>query len=105
MPGNNKSSSPSRSRGLVAPELLPFLDVLPAFDFNEQVLPTVRAGTAIDRKDRPSLSPEQQTVACEERCAPGPPGAPEVRVLVYTPPGQKTVMPRPAYLHMHGGAL
>jgi acetyl esterase/lipase len=105
MPGNNKSSSPSAARGLVAPELLPLLDVLPSFDFNEQVLHAVRAGTAIGSQNRPPLSPEQQAVACEERFVPGPAGAPEVRVLVYTPPGQKTVMPRPAYLHMHGGGF
>jgi triacylglycerol lipase len=105
MPGNNKSNSPSRTLGLVAPELLPLLDIFPAFDFNEDVLPAVRAGTAIERENRPPLSPEQQAVACEERFVPGPPGAPDVRVLVYTPPRQKTVAPRPAYLQMHGGGF
>jgi acetyl esterase/lipase len=101
MPGNNKSSGPSGARGLVAPELLPLLDVFPSFDFNDEVLRAARAGIAMDPQKRPPLSPEQQAVACEERFVPGPPGAPDVRLLVYTPPGEKTI--RPAYLHMHGG--
>jgi acetyl esterase/lipase len=105
MPGNNKSSRPSGTRGLVAPELLPLLDVFPSFDFNEEVLHAVRAGTAIGSHNQPPLSPEQQAVACEERFIAGPNGAPEVRVLVYTPSVQETVTPRPAYLHMHGGGF
>jgi acetyl esterase/lipase len=105
MPGNNKSSSSSRTRDLVAPELLPLLDVLPAFDFNEQVLQATRAGIGIEPQNRPPLSLEQQAVACEQRLVPGPPGAPEVRVLVYTPSRHEAVTPRPAYLHMHGGGF
>ncbi|MFT4046435.1 MAG: alpha/beta hydrolase, partial [Solimonas sp.] len=42
-----------------------------------------------------------QAVACEERHVPGPAGAPDVRVLVYRPPG--AAQTRPAYLHLHGG--
>jgi triacylglycerol lipase len=53
---------------------------------------------------RPPLSAEQQSVACEQRFIPGPPGAPDVRVLVYTPPpGKNAAATRPAYLHIHGG--
>jgi acetyl esterase/lipase len=103
MAGNNKSNGPAGTRRLVAPELLPMLDFLPAFDFNEQVLGAVRAGIVIDPMKRPPLSPEEQAVGCEERLIPGPPGAPEVRVLVYTPPAKSVVATRPAYLHMHGG--
>lgn len=50
----------------------------------------------------PALSPQQAAVACEQKLVPGPPRAPEVRVLVYTPPGGATT-PRPAFLHIHGG--
>jgi acetyl esterase/lipase len=106
MVGNNKSSGPSGTRRLVAPELLPLLDFLPSFEFNEQVLQAIRAGIGEDPK-RPPLSPEQQAVACEQRFIPGPPGAPDVRLLVYTPPGPLKKIGastmRPAYLHMHGG--
>ena len=35
MQGNNKSG-PGGSRRLVAPELVPVLDFLPSFDFNEE---------------------------------------------------------------------
>jgi acetyl esterase/lipase len=108
MPENNKSNGPTGSRRLVAPELLPMLDFLPSIDFNEQVLGAIRAGMGgVDGPQRPPLSPEQQAVACEQRFIPGPPGAPDVRVLVYTPPGppKKAGAPtmRPAYFHIHGG--
>jgi acetyl esterase/lipase len=100
------SSRPGGTRRLVAPELLPALDFLPSFDFNEQVLHTIRAGIGIDPQKRPPLMPEQQAVACEQRFIPGPAGAPDVRLLVYTPPGPPKMgaaTMRPAYLHMHGG--
>jgi triacylglycerol lipase len=102
MPQNNKSNGPSGSRRLVAPELLPMLDFLPSNDFNEQVLGAIRAGIGAPQM-RPPLSPRQQAVACEQRFIPGPPGAPEVRVLVYTPPGKSASTLGPAYLHIHGG--
>ena len=103
MAQNNKSTGPKGTRPLVAPELLPVLDFLPSFDFNEQTLPLIRAGIGVESRQRPPLSAEQQAVACEQRFIPGPPGAPDVRVLVYTPPGKSTATTRPAYLHMHGG--
>jgi len=103
MPGNNESSGASGSRCLVAPELLPLLAFLPSFDFNEDTLRALRAGTAMAPQKRPPLSAEQEAVACEQRFIPGPPGAPQVRLLVYTPPGPKPVTGRPALLHMHGG--
>jgi triacylglycerol lipase len=103
MPGNNKPSDPVGSRRLIAPELLPVLDFLPSFDFNEEILRALRAGTAMEPRKRPPLSAEQETVACEQRFIPGPPGAPDVRLLVYRPPGKSAATTRPAYLHMHGG--
>ena len=104
MSGNNKFNGPSGTRRLVAPELLPVLDVLPSFDFNEEVLRAIRAGAPMaEQMKPPPLSPEQQAVACEQRFIPGPPGAPDVRVLVYTPTRKNEVRPRPAYLHVHGG--
>jgi triacylglycerol lipase len=102
--GASGSTGPSGTRHLVAPELLPVLEALPGFDFNEDVLRALRAGAAISPQTRPPLSPEQQMVACEQRFIPGPSGAPEVRVLIYTPPSGTTAAPaRPAYLHIHGG--
>ena len=104
MQGNNKSIGPGGSRRLVAPELVPVLDFLPSFDFNEETLRAVRGGIGMESLKRPPLSAEQQSVACEQRFIPGPPGAPDVRVLVYTPPpGKNAAATRPAYLHIHGG--
>lgn len=104
MSGNNKFSGASGTRGMVAPELLPLLDVLPSFDFNEEVLRAIRVGAPVAKQMRPPpLSPEQQAVACEQRFIPGPPGAPDVRVLVYTPSRKNDGTSRPAYLHIHGG--
>src|SRR5579862_2455530 len=103
MAGNNMSSRGSGSRPLIAPELLPLLDHLPGFDFNEETLRALRAGTAMAPRQRPPLSPGLAAVACEQHFIPGPPGAPEVRVLVYTPPGPRSAAGYPALLHMHGG--
>ena len=104
MRGNNKSAGPGGPRQRVARELLPVLDFLPAFDFNEETLRAMRAGTAMEPRRRPPLSAEQQAVACEQRLIPGPQGAPDVRLLVYTPPpGKNAATTRPAYLHIHGG--
>ncbi len=110
MTGNDKfngpgaSSGPAGTRRLVAPELLPSLDLLPSFDFNAEVLRAIRSGAPVTKNMRPpSLSPEQRAITCEQRFVPGPPGAPDVRVLVYTPPGSDSAPLRPAYLHMHGG--
>ena len=106
MPGNDRSAGPDGSRHLVAPELLPLLDFFPSFEFNETTLGAIRAGTALGSTKRPPLSAAQETVACEERRIPGPAGAPDVRVLVYRPPGgpgKRPATARPAYLHVHGG--
>jgi triacylglycerol lipase len=89
----------------VAEELLPALDMLPAFDFNADLLAFIRGGGGRDMGlKQPALSAAQQAVTCAEHFAPGPPGAPNVRVLVYTPPGAATA-PRPAFLHFHGGGF
>jgi acetyl esterase/lipase len=98
------SSASGGTRSLVAPELIQALDKLPSFDFNAEVLRGLRAGTPLTSMTPPPLSPLQQTIVCEQRLVPGPPGAPKVRVLVYMPP-TRADGPRPAYLHMHGGGF
>lgn len=88
---------------LIAPELLPALDVMPQLDINEELLQAIRsmpAGTSFG--EPPALTPEQQSVRREERLIDGPKGAPKVRVLVYSP-ANESVQTRPAYLHIHGG--
>lgn len=93
-----KSARPS-SRHLVAPELLPGLDLFPQIDFS-QGLDAFR--TDIFAAGRPPLPPELEAVRCEERFLPGLSGAPDVRVLHYTPPGAAQAL-RPAVLEIHGG--
>ena len=94
--------APSGTLDLVAPELRPGLDILPKIEFTPELLAYIRSGAAMGTAlTPPPLSPEQQAVRCEERFVPGLSGAPDVRVLVYTPPGVDTG--RAAYLHIHGG--
>jgi acetyl esterase/lipase len=80
---------------LVDPELLPILEQLPSFALNETTLAQVRS-MPLD------LAAEAvPDVRCVERRVPGPPDAPDVRVLVYTP--LNTPGPLPGLLHVHGG--
>lgn len=90
----------SRSRHLVAPELVPGLDFFPPMDFSQGIAPFRTGG--IDLSAMPPLPEALQAVRCTERMIPGSPGAPDVRVLHYTPPTDASA-PRPALLHMHGG--
>jgi triacylglycerol lipase len=93
------------SRRLVASELLSALETLPAFSWTQEILDQVRSGGPLtQRTTPPPLSSEQQSVRCEERFIPGPAGAPEVRVLIYTPT-VRTGDAHAAYLHIHGGGF
>jgi triacylglycerol lipase len=90
------------TRGMIAPELARVLDLLPAFELNDAFIAALRdGGSALAGFTPPPLSAAQLAVAREDRLVPGPAGAPDVRVLIYRPPGVGA--PRPAYLHMHGG--
>lgn len=92
------------ARQRVAPELLPGLDLIPAFELNKQVLQTLRSGAITGAREAPPLSPRQQAVGCEQRLLRGAAGGPDVRVLVYTPAGTGSTQ-RPVYLHLHGGGF
>jgi acetyl esterase/lipase len=97
------SSGASGTRKLIAPELLQGLDTLPKIELSDEILPLVR--TSMGNRERmipPPLSPEQQAIHCEQRFIAGIAGAPDVRILIYSPPG-KSSAPRPVHLHMHGG--
>jgi len=85
---------------LVAPELAPALEYFPDLDFS-QGMAAFRG--PFDARMLPPLPPELEAVQVEERFVPSLTDAPEVRVLVYTPPA---AMPaRPALLHVHGGGF
>lgn len=94
--------APENSRGLVAPELLPVLDRFPEVELNDENLASWRA--AARGMAAPPLLPAAQAVGCEERSIPGPRGAPDVRVLIYTATA-KAASVRPAYLQLHGGGF
>ncbi len=97
---------PSGTRALVAPELRPLLDLFPKLELTEETLPLIRNPAPGERGlslSLPPLSPDQQSVQCDMRFVPGPADAPDVRVLIYKPPGTATT--RPAYLHIHGGGF
>lgn len=88
------------SRHLIAPELAAALDYFPELDFVNKGMDAFRTG--LDARALPPLPEALQAVPCEERFVPGPDGAPDVRVLLYTPPGAASGQ-RPALLHIHGG--
>lgn len=86
------------TRHLIAPELMAGLDLFPEMDFSLGI-EVIRAG-GIGR-EAPPVPPELQAVSCEERFISGLDGAPDVRLLVYTPPGAAGELP--AVCHIHGG--
>lgn len=73
------------------------LDAFPALEFTAETLPIVRAifDTPIPDAPPPAIEPEQL-------CIQGRNGAPDVRVMIFDPPGRAT---RAAILHMHGGGM
>lgn len=89
---------PNDALARVAPELAPALEFFPDLDFSQGM--SGFRGAFADRQ-RPPLPPELEAVIVEERFLPGAAGAPDVRVLHYTPP--QAAAPRPALLHIHGG--
>jgi acetyl esterase/lipase len=93
----------SRSRHLVDPELLAFSEQGPRFTFTRSGLGQIREGMNQMLREMITMSPipPNPDVDCGERLIPGPKGAPEVRVLIYSPKNAK--IGRPAYLHIHGG--
>lgn len=98
-------SIPSRSIHLVAPELLAALAAFPAFDLNEELIAMLRqGGPMLSGLTAPTIPPELAAVTLDERFIPGPPDAPDVRVLVFTPPTTAAAA-RPAYLNIHGGGF
>lgn len=98
------STSTSISRHLVAPELVDILDAYALPDIDDAFIAQIRS-TPDASAIRPPAIPlpsELTAISCKEQFIPGPSGAPEVRVLIYTPQGTAST-PRPAILDIHGG--
>ncbi len=81
------------------PELQPFLDALPDITFDPRFLPAYRAGALARAASLPIN--DSLPVRVETHFAPGPEGAPSVRILGYTPTIIAGTLP--AILHIHGG--
>ncbi len=94
-----------KTRHLVDPELRPALDQLGELDaeYSVERLPALRQ-MMVDMYTSPdAVAPEVAGIERRDILVPGPEGAPEVRVLVYThtDPGAG----RPAYFYIHGGGF
>jgi triacylglycerol lipase len=90
------------SRHLVDPELLPLLDFVPPLELTLETLPAVRAA-GWPLVGEPVAA---DAVTMTAHRVPGPPGAPEVGVLIYTPRARTPSAasgPRPCVLCIHGG--
>ena len=87
------------SRHLLDPELAPIVEQLPSFQFDPATLVQTRAVMmAMGAAQRP---PAPEDVVVSEHHVPGPPGAPDVRVLVSSPKAGGGS--HPGILHIHGG--
>jgi acetyl esterase/lipase len=89
------------TKHLVDPELVAALEFMPPFDLSVELLPKMRSMMVEMLRQQRDAAPPSDIVV-EERHIPGPAGAPDVRVLIYSPPGSATA-PMPGYLHIHGG--
>lgn len=88
------------TRHMVAPELLGAIENFVPMDFATMPLQAIRDG--MSGREMPPLPDMLAAVLCEERFIPGAPGDPDVRVLLYTPPGEAKAL-RPGLLEIHGG--
>ena len=90
-----------KTKHLVDPELLAALEVMPPFNLTVEMLPQMRGMMGEMMKMQAAGAPPSDVVV-EERHVPGPAGAPDVRVLIFSPPGGPGAA-KPGYLHIHGG--
>lgn len=89
--------SPSFSRHLVDPQLLPLLEALPTIALTEAILPAMRS-----RAPWFPVNPaDAERTDLLVRKIPGPESAPEVEIWIYRPRGLESALP--CILHIHGG--
>jgi acetyl esterase/lipase len=87
------------SKHLVDPELLALLELIPTIDLTEEILPAVRAA-GIPFPTDPRAA---EAVTLMERLVPGPIGAPDVGIAIYTP--RNGIEHFPCIFHIHGGGF
>ena len=89
--------SPSRSRHLIDPQLLPLLDLLPTVEITVDNLAQRRA------RRLPFEVADTSDVSLAKRNIPGLPGAPAVPLYIYRPIGAAGALP--TIYHIHGGGF
>ncbi|WP_298692795.1 alpha/beta hydrolase [uncultured Sphingomonas sp.] len=93
------------SRHLIDPELAAGRQEPLSGDLTAETLPAYRAMLiAIVAAIPKPTSEAMRAVGVDDRRVPGPDGAPDVRVLIYTP-GNRGAAALPAILHIHGGGF
>lgn len=95
--------SKSTTKHLIAPDILPGLDMVPEHDFSLETLPELRKQLNQAMLDNlyPVSSATRDTVTVSRRTIAGPEGAPEVDVLIYEPVNRSECCG--AILDIHGG--
>lgn len=89
------------TRHLVDPELIPLLDQFPELNITAETLNEVRSMMKEMNAQAAQIAPAYPNISVRERIIPGPAGAPDVRVLVYTP--KEHSAPSGGLLWIHGG--
>ncbi len=83
---------------LIDPETLPILELLAVTDMTRETLAAARVALTTPAMEMPPPAMEPET-----RVARGRDGAPDIRLLVFNPPGDTPA--RAAMLHIHGGGM
>lgn len=89
------------TKHLVDSELVAALALMPPFNLTVEMLPQTRGMMVEMLKQQRDAAPPSDVIV-EERHVPGPAGAPDVRVVIYSPPGGASGL-KAGYLHIHGG--
>ncbi len=89
-----------RDFSLVDPQLFAILEQFPESDLNDGTLPAARERA--DSIATPSPEPSNSAAVRSEVWIQGPAGAPDVRLVIHTPPRDGAL---PVILHIHGGGM
>lgn len=85
----------------IDPELAPSLEMMPSEGMDFSDIPAVRTMSDKMFGEMASMMPHVEGVDTIDKSVPGPDGAPDIDVRIYTPEGQTGIMP--GMLWIHGG--
>jgi len=89
------------TRHLVDPELLDFLDSFPPLELSLETLPAMREAERDLPLGEPPGPEVVEAVGLERHTIPGPEGAPDLEIAVYTPRAKRPL--RAGIFYIHGG--